>query len=172
MRALRVLVPILVLIAAPARASVDEDADEWLLFGRVLALVQPVVHLAARSPDPQAAQKAIDAMLAGQNAEANRIAAGLFDEMMADVPLEHRAAFASIGRDVLVIARREQARAAAQPQPDVSAERAIEARKELHAMGLRYWDEQQFLEAARRGDAIAVELYLAARGLRNPPAAR
>jgi hypothetical protein len=36
-------------------------------------------------------------------------------------------------------------------------------------MGLRYWDEQQFLEAVRRGDRIAIDLFLAARGLQNKP---
>jgi hypothetical protein len=34
-------------------------------------------------------------------------------------------------------------------------------------MGLRYWDEQQFLDAVRRGDRIAVDLYLAGRGLQS-----
>jgi len=170
MRTLCLLLCVLGLIAAPARASV-EDAEDWALLGRVLALVQPIVHLAAHSPDPQAAQKEIDAMLAGRNAQANRLASGLVIEMLADVPPEHRPVLRSIGRDLLALARRGQAQAAPSPGAG-SAERAIQARKELHAMGLRYWDEQQFLEAVRRGDMIAVELYLAAGGLRNPPAAR
>lgn len=170
MRTIRLLVGMLALIAAPAHASV-EDAEDWALVGRVLALVQPIVHLAAHSPDPQAAQKAIDAMLAGQNAEANRLASGLANEMLADVPPEHRPVLLSIGRDLLAIARRNQAQAALSREPE-SADRVVQARKELHAMGLRYWDEQQFLDAVRRGDTIAVELYLAARGIRNPPAMR
>jgi hypothetical protein len=91
--------------------------------------------------------------------------------MLSDVPPEHRPALRSIGRDLLVLARREQGRAALLARPE-STERAIEARRQLHAMGLRYWDEQQFQDAVRRGDAIAIELYLAARGLRNPPAGR
>ena len=170
MRAMRLLFCVLGLIAAPARAAVD-DPEDWALFARVLALVQPIVHLAAHSPDPQAAQKAIDGMLAGGNAEANRLASSLVNEMLADVPPEHRSVLRSMGRDLLAIARRNQARAASRPEPG-STDRAIQARKELHAMGLRYWDEQQFLDAVRRGDTIAVELYLAAGGLRNPPAAR
>jgi hypothetical protein len=167
---MRLLLCVLGLIAAPAWAAVD-DTEDWALFARVLALVQPIVHLAAHSPDPQAAQKSIDAMLAGQNVEANRLASGLVNEMLADVPPEHRPVLRSIGRDLLAIARRNQAQAASWPEPG-STDRAIQARKELHAMGLRYWDEQQFLDAVRRGDTIAVELYLAAGGLRNPPAAR
>ena len=170
MRTLCLLLCALGLIATPARASV-EDAEDWAFFGRVLALVQPIVHLAAHSPDPQASQKAIDAMFAGRNAEANRLAAGLVNEVLADVPPEHRPVLRSIGRDLLAIARRNQAQAASSPEPR-SADRAIQARKELHAMGLRYWDEQQFLDAVRRGDTIAVELYLAAGGLSNPPVAR
>lgn len=170
MRAMRLLLCVLGLIASPGRASV-EDAEDWALLGQVLALVQPIVHLAAHSPDPRAAQKAIDAMLAGRNAEANRLAYGLLNEMLADVPPEHRPALRSIGRDLLAITRRSQAQADASPEAG-SMERAIRARKELHAMGLRYWDEQQFLDAVRRGDTIAVELYLAAGGLRNPPVAR
>jgi hypothetical protein len=174
---------LLVLLPLSASAT-SEDADDWKLIGGVLALVQQIVHLAAHSPDPDAAQKGIDAMLAGENAQANRIASGAMEEIMWDVPLEQRAAFVSIGRDILVLARREQARAAAQPAAqlptaaELSREAALRARRDLHAMGLRYWDEQQFAEAAKRGDRIAVDLFLVAQGLpqpdpsRNPPPAR
>ena len=110
-------------------------------------------------------------MFAGRNEEVNRIASGLFDAMLSDFPPESRPAMRLIGRDLLVLARREQARMKALPPADVT-ERAIQARKELHAMGLRYWDEQQYEDAVRRGDAIAVELFLAARGIRNLPEAR
>ncbi len=155
-------------LAGPALAT--EEPDE--AFGSMLALVQQFVRLAAQSPDPQAMQKGVDSILAGESAEANRHAAHVFAEMLADFPPAQREIVASIGRDVLAIARRERSRRrVAEAESD---EKAIQARKELHAMGLRYWDEQQFLEAARRGDRIAVELYVAARGLepRNPPAAR
>jgi len=146
-----------VVSAVPAHAAF-EDADDWAVVSRILALVQPIVHLAATSPDPQAAQKAIDAALAGRDARANRIASELFDEALAEVPPQHRPMLHSIGRDMLLLARRQQ-------QSSADVERAIRARKELHAMGLRYWDEQQFQDARRRGDTIAVELFLAARGL-------
>lgn len=170
MRAVRVLVAAVLL---PIPATAGEETDDWKMIGGALALVQRIVSLAAHSPDPEAVRKGVDTMLSGQDPQANRLAAGLLDEMLLDVPSEHRGTFVSIARDLLVVARREQAKAAAAPA-SASPEAALQARKELHAMGLRYWDEQQFLDAARRGDRIAVELFLAARGLetRNPLPAR
>jgi len=168
MRTARLLVLVFLL---PFPASASEEADDWKLIGSALALVQQIVHLAAQSDDPKAAQKGVDAMLQGQNAEANRLASDLFNEILLELPQEHRDAFISIGRDLLTLARREQARAAAQA-PIASADSVLRARKELHAMGLRYWDEQKFLEAARCGDKIAVELYLAAQGLESKDSAR
>jgi hypothetical protein len=113
----------------------------------------------------------VEAILSGGNEQANRVAAGVLDEVLQDVPAEQRGTFVAIGRDLLTLARRDQARAAAQPQgtAEPSRDDALQARKELHAMGLRYWDEQQFLEAVRRGDRIAVDLFLAARGLQSRP---
>ena len=114
-------------------------------------------------------------MLSGENAQANRLASGLMEEILQDVPLAQRSAFVSIGRDLLVLARRERSRAGAETLPERSVQvEPLQARKDLHAMGLKYWDEQQFLEAVRRGDRIAVELFVAARGLeaKNPPPAR
>lgn len=165
------LFALLLLLPLSASAS-SEEADEWKLIGGMLALVQQVIHQAANSPDPSAAQRSMDAMLSGENAQANRIVAGVLDEVLQDLPTEHRGAFVAIGRDLLTLARREQARAAAQPAaaaPQPSVNDAMQARKELHAMGLRYWDEQQFLEAVRRGDRIAVDLFLAGRGLPAKP---
>lgn len=173
MRAARLLVVIFLLPLSASATS--EDAGDWKLIGGVLALVRQIVHLAAHSPDPNAAQRGVDAMLAGENAQANRIASGLMQEIMQDIPPSQRDAFVSIGRDLLVLARREQARAAHAPATaDGSKEAAMQARRELHAMGLRYWDAQQFAEAVKRGDRIAAELFLAARGLeaRSPLPAR
>ena len=98
----------------PLPASAGEEADDWKMIGGVLALVQQIVHLAAQSDDPAAAQKSVDAMLSGQNAEANRAASDLMNEILLDVPPEQRKAFVAIGRDLLVLARREQARRATQ----------------------------------------------------------
>jgi hypothetical protein len=178
MRATR-LFALLVLLPLSVSAA-SEDAEDWKLIGGVLALVQQIVHLTAHSPDPQAAQKGVDAILAGENAQANRMAAGVMNEVMQEIPPEHRGTFLSIGRDLLTLARRDQARAAAQAPADASTQIALQARRDLHAMGLRYWDEQQFAEARKRGDRIAVDLFLAAQGLqgqaapapRNPPPAR
>lgn len=43
---------------------------------------------------------------------------------------------------------------------------AIEARKELTAMGLQYFDQLQFFSAIRRGDLLAVELFVVSGGVR------
>jgi hypothetical protein len=186
MRALRTAALLLVLplsFAGAATAAPAEDED-WKMMGGILSLMQQLVSLAVHSPDPEAAKKGMDDVLAGRNAQANRIAGDLMSEITADVPAEHRGAFVALGRDLLVLARREQARADAvgAPRPGAAprVEDAIRARKALQAMGLRYWDEQQFLEAVRRGDRIAVDLYLLAQGLesqtgapaKSPPPAR
>lgn len=42
---------------------------------------------------------------------------------------------------------------------------ALQARKELTAMGLSYFDAGQFVAAIRRGDLLAVRLYLAGQGV-------
>lgn len=179
MRIGRLFVVLLLLpLSASAASAASEDAEDWKLIGGILALVQQVVHAAAHSPDPQAAQKGVDTILGGENAQANRIASGVMEEVMQDIPPSQRDAFVSIGRDLLVLARREQARAPDPATGQWSLESALRARRELHAMGLTYWDEKQFADAVKRGDRIAVDLYLAAQGLpaaalpRNPPPAR
>lgn len=161
-----------VLLAAfPVRAT--EEASDARLFGAVLALVQQFVRAAAAAPDADAARRRLDELLAGRDAEANRAAGEILAELLAEVPAAQRATLAAIAKDLLVLARREHARAPA----DHARSRAIAARKELHAMGLRYWDEQQYREALARGDHIAAALFreaqgLSADGLRNPPPAR
>ena len=42
---------------------------------------------------------------------------------------------------------------------------ASDARKELTAMGLQYYNQDQFVAAIRRGDTLAVDLYLAGGGI-------
>lgn len=155
-RAAAALAATALLVAAPARAT--QDADDSRFFGAVLALVQQFVHAAAAAPEPEAMRRQVDEVLAGRNTEANRAAGEIFAELTNEVPPEHRATLAAIARDLLAIARRGEARAPA----EAARERAIAARKELHAMGLRYWDEQQYREALARGDRIAVELFEAA----------
>lgn len=113
MRNARLLVLVLLLPFAATAARASEEDDDWRLIGGLLDLVQQVVHLAAHSSDPKAVQKSVDSMLSGENAEANRLASGLMNEILLDVPAEHRGAFISIGRDLLLLARREHARAGA-----------------------------------------------------------
>ena len=171
MRATRLFAVLLLLPLCAFAAS--EDVDDWKMIGGMLALVQQVVHLAANSSDPAEAQKGIDAILSGKNGQANRLASGVLDEVLQEVPAEQRGMFVAIGRDLMVLARRERAKADRE-SPAVQAGDPVQARKDLQAMGLKYWDEQQFLEAVRRGARIAVDLFLSAKGLeaRNLPPAR
>lgn len=180
MRTARLLALIVLLPFASTATRAAEESDDWKLIGGVLALMQQFVHLAAHSSDPKALESGVDAVFSGQNAQANWLASGVMDEVLQEVPAEHRSAFVAIGRDLLTLARRERAHAAAQAPAAVESSNtgAMQARRDLHAMGLRYWDEQQFIEAVKRGDRIAVDLYLAAQGLgpastpRNLPPAR
>lgn len=153
------LVPLLA-SAMPAHATEDGA------FGHALTLVQMFVRAAAQSNDPKGGLNAIDDVLAGRNTEANRAFAGLFEEATSDMPPQHKDKVAAIGRDLAAMARKESARA---PLDPVSTDRALQARKDLTAMGLRYYDAAQFLDAAKRDDALAVELYLLGRGI-NPSA--
>jgi hypothetical protein len=150
-------VPLALLAAAPARATEDEA------FTHALTLVQMFVRAAAQSEDPKAGLKSIDDVLAGRNTEANRALAGLLEEATADMSAQHKDQVASIGRDLAAMARKESARVpvAGSAYPD----RALQARKDLTGMGLRYYDPAQFLDAARRNDALAVELYVLGRGV-------
>lgn len=45
------------------------------------------------------------------------------------------------------------------------AQSALDARKELTAMGLQYFDQQQFIAAIQRGDRLAFELFVAGGGI-------
>lgn len=147
--------------AAPATET-DED---WMSFGRMLALAHAFVRMAADAPDEAAMKKGVDGAMAGNNAEVNRAAEGLLSEVTEDMPPAQRAAFAAFGSDLVRLARREQARAHAEHGVSSASEAAIAARKDLHGMGLSYFDATQFLDAVRRRDALAVELFVAARGV-------
>jgi hypothetical protein len=146
--------------AAPAFAAEDEA------FTHALTLVQMFVRLSAQSDDPKTSLKAIDDVLAGRNTEANRAFAGLLEEATSDMSTEHRDRVASIARDLASTARKEIAKAPTDPIP---VERSLQARKDLTSMGLRYYDHAQFLDAVKRNDALAAELYLIGRGI-NPSA--
>jgi len=152
------LVSALLAPVAPAIAA-DEEGG----FGHMLTLMQVFVRLAGQTDDPVAGMKAMDDVLAGRNAQANEAAAGLFKEITADMPVEHRTKIASIAGDVLGLARRDLAKAPA--QASLSTDASLQARKDLTSMGLHYFDAKDYLEAVKRDDALAVELFIAGRGV-------
>ena len=97
------LAAVLSLPAAPSLAATEGDAA----FGHMLSLVQVFVRLAGQD-DPAAMEN----VLSGRNLEANRAAAGLFNEITADMAAEHRNKVASIANDVLALAKKDLARPA------------------------------------------------------------
>jgi hypothetical protein len=148
------------LVATPPAFGAPDDADRAL--GHMLTLVQSVVRIAARSETPQESFRAFDEILAGRNAEVNRAVLGLFDEMTADMSSRNRDRMAAIGRDLAMLGRRDLQRDLTRRPPSIDP---LQARKDLNAMGLSYFDQKQFFDAAQRGDALAVELYIAGRGV-------
>jgi hypothetical protein len=156
---LRLLLVFALLTPVVPAIAADEDAG----FGHMLSLMQVFVRLAGQTDDPVAGMKAMDDVLAGRNAQANEAAAGLFKEITADMPVEHRTKIASIAGDVLGLARRDLAKAPA--QASLSTDASLQARKDLNSMGLRYFDAKDYLEAVKRDDALAVELFIAGRGV-------
>lgn len=136
-------------------AAASEDGDRVL--GHMLTLMQSVVRIAAHSETPQESLRAFDEVLAGRNAEVNRAVMGLFDEMTVDLSARNRDRIAAIGRDLATIGRKDMQR-----QPRVEP---LRARKDLNAMGLRYYDEKAFFDAVKRNDELAVELFIAGRGV-------
>jgi hypothetical protein len=148
---------------ATATAPAPAEDEGWQAFGHALTLVQTLVGIAARSEDPQANLKGIDDVLAGRNPEANTAIAGLLQDATSDMPPQYRDKVASLGRDLTSLARRGLADAAA--APPIGADRALQARKDLTAMGLSYYDPKQFLDAVRRDDVLAAELYIQAAGV-------
>jgi len=99
-------------------------------------------------------------VLAGRNAAANEAIAGLLKDELADVSPENRATIAAIGRDLVGVARKNLL--GVRPGETLFQDRSLQARKELTAMGLTYHDSKQFLEAVKRNDTIAAELFIAA----------
>ena len=162
MHIIRMLLAAMLLVSVlPAQAAANDDAD-WQLFGRVLALVQSVVHVAAQSNDPQSVERQIDSLLSGRNAEANRLAGDLMGDAFEDMPQTYRGTVLALANDFAVIARKERTRQGAGKSGESSA---LQARKDLAAVGLRYYDQSQFLDAVMRNDALAVELFVAGRGV-------
>jgi len=178
MKPVRVLAAFALICAAAPAFAAGQDED-WSTFGHALTLFQQFVRIAG-SDNPGASVQAVDDLLAGRNPEANRAFAGLFNDMTAGMPAEHRDKMAAISQDLAGIMRKE-ARAAAPlsgQSAGASVERALQARKDLTAMGLRYYDAEQFREAVKRNDQLAVDLFVAGNGIdpaviaRSLPAAR
>ena len=163
MKLARALLAVLFALASLPAFAAPSDEDGWQALGHALTLVQTLVGIAARSDDPQANLKGIDDVLAGRNAEANSAIAGLLEDATSDMPPQYRDKVAAIGRDLTTLARRNIAQAPS-GQP-LDAERALQARKDLNAMGLSYHDPRQFLDAVGRDDALAVELYVQGGGV-------
>ena len=127
---------------APKPAAAQDD-EGWKAFGHALTLTQ-ILMRTAQSDDPD---KVIDDVLAGRSTEANRAIAGLLDEATADMPAEYRSRVASIGQDVASMARKQIGKPVTASAVTASPERALQARKDLTAMGLKYHDSKEFLAA-------------------------
>jgi hypothetical protein len=154
------LIGALLIPALPAQAAEEEP---WPALGHALTLVHLFVRIAAESDTPQQSLKAVDDVLLGRNAAANEAVAGLLKEALLDVPREHRATVVAIGRDLAAVARKHlSGKGAAEP---LGVDRSLQARKDLNAIGLTYHDSKQFLDAVKRNDAIAAELFIAGRGV-------
>lgn len=162
MRGFRILVAGALVCTSSASAALGED-DERHLFGRVLSLVQSVVHAATQSGDPRAVERRIDSLLSGQDAGANRLARDILGDAFEDMPPQYRGSVMALAKDLAALARRDRARDAYRQSQ--GAESALQARKDLAAMGLRYFDSAQLLDAVKRNDLLAVELFIAARGV-------
>ena len=147
---------IALLCALPIAASA---AEEDAAFGHFLTLIQTFTSIAAQSASPE---RDVADVLAGKNQQANRAASGLLQEITADIPPRHRSQLSAIGADIVSIARRGVALPLSAP---ASANDALRARKDLTEMGLTYHDSSQFLDAVKRDDALAVELFLASKGV-------
>jgi len=156
MKSIRIL--LLALAAFPLGAFAADDTQDWAAFGNMLTLLQSAVRIGA-SPNPD---QAMADLLAGRNYEVNQAVASLFAGATAEMPQEYRARVASIGRDIAALALKNPVSTTADT---ISMQRTLQARKELAAMGLRYYDHGEFLDAVKRNDELATELYIAGKGV-------
>ena len=159
MKTIRFILAAMLLMPVAGRAAAEQE-EGWTAFGHALTLAQVLMRIAAQSDDPA---KGFDDVLAGRSTEANRAIAGMLEEATADMPPEYRSRVASIGQDIAALARKQAAAAPAIGRP--SADRALQALTDLTAMGLKYHDPKDFLDAVRRDDALAVELFIEGRGV-------
>jgi len=156
MKSLRYFLLATLAVALPAHAA--EDEMDWTAFGHVLTLIQNVVRIGTQ-PYPD---QAMADLLGGRNHEANQAIASLFAGATAEMPPQYRDRVASIGRDIFAYAAKNPVTSTVDA---MSTDRSLQARKDLNAMGLRYYDEGQYLDAVKRNDQLAVELFIASRGV-------
>jgi hypothetical protein len=149
---------IAILCALPIAAAAADDEDK--AFHHILTLVQTFTSIAAQSASPE---RDIADVLAGRNEAANGAASGLLQEITADMPAATRSQMSAIGADLISIARRSATPFSAPTA--ATATDSIQARKDLTAMGLKYHDSSEFLDAVKRNDALAVELFIAGKGV-------
>ena len=161
MKSMRTLILATLLIPALPTYAADEPSDASL--GNVLTLVHMFVRIAAESDSATTSLRAIDEVLAGRNAAANEAIAGLMNDALTDVSPENRATIAAIGRDLVTVARKNLL--GLKQGETLFPDRSFEARKNLAAMGLTYHDSKQFLDAVKRNDVLAAELFVAGRGV-------
>ena len=161
MKAIRSLLIATLLAATLPVQAADVPSDSTL--GHVLTLVHTFVRMAAESDSAAVNLRAIDEVLAGRNAAANEAIAGLMRDALADVSPENRATIAAIGRDLVGVARKNLL--GLKQGETLFPDRSLHARKELNALGLTYHDSRQFLDAVKRNDTMAAELFIAGRGV-------
>jgi hypothetical protein len=141
-----------------AHAQSATIQTDWATFGKLLSVVNVLMQASEKSGgDPKAVQQAMDEILSGRNADANALALEIFGE----VPAQEREKMLSIGRSMAAMSQR-QALVEGRASGDVGA---IQARKDLTAIGLVYHDRTQFLDAVKRNDVLAAQLFIAGRGV-------
>ncbi len=145
----------LVLSSGVAQAAESED---WAMFGRLLSLVQGFVQVSADSgASAGSAEKHFHGLLSGKSGEANQLA----EEMFGDMPGEQRGQILGFARTLVAMGQKQ-----AQIERKRAHENdAIQARKDLAGMGLSYFDRKQFIDAVKRNDKLAVQLYLGGKGV-------
>jgi hypothetical protein len=141
--------------AATAQAA---EMDDWTTFGHMLSLVQGFLQLSAQSGgDARQVEKHVDGLLSGKNADANKLA----EEMFGDMPGAQRSQALGLVRSLAALGQQQ----AQVERRHAQESDAIQARKDLAGMGLSYFDRQQFLDAVKRNDRLAVQLYLGGKGV-------
>ena len=141
-----------------AHAQSTTIQTDWATFGKLLSVVHVLMQASEKSGgDPKAVQQAMDDILSGRNADANALALEIFG----DVPAQEREKMLAIGRSMASMSQRQTV-TEARASGDLGA---IQARKDLTAIGLVYHDRNQFLDAVKRNDVLAAQLFIAGRGV-------